>query len=586
MAFGVPGAATNVADEPNSPTPIQPTWDQLMNGSLDTQFVEVRGMIGSLQNRKDGWSAVELRTRNGVLKLVLLRSGLRGALLEKSSGSVVRVRGHLSVDRDSANQRVIAGQIRMRDAELIVDQPVPVDMFAVPAKTAAALTRSDPEYDVFRWVKVSGQIIHVRSRLYFLMDGRDGLRFVTDKPLNLEAGDLVEVSGYQDVLSAAAPVLRGAVARKTGHAPLPQPRPLSAEDLVRPAFDSTWVRVEGLLSNVRQTGSELVLEIHSGQWRYWARLNVEKEPAPPLPIGSRLELTGTYCAQGEYKVIGPDVAALDLLLNSPSNIKLVSKPAWWTLQRLLVVVGVLVCLLIATMLWVTQLHRQVRLRTAELGAQIQQRQRAEHAREMEMERTRIAQDLHDELGSGITEISMLAARARSESTSKETRPRHLEEIGEKARAVVTALDEIVWTMNPRHDSLASLVSYFSLYADRFLGLANIAWRLESPGELPDHLVNSHQRHQLFLAFKEALNNVVRHAGATEVRLIFRIENGELQLAVADNGRGLATGDRTQAMDGVANMRSRVEKLGGRFEIVSEPESGMTVWFCVPINQNS
>ena len=129
-------------------------------------------------------------------------------------------------------------------------------------------------------------------------------------------------------------------------------------------------------------------------------------------------------------------------------------------------------------MWITQLHRKVEQRTAELENQIQERQRVEHQRAMEQERARIAQDLHDELGSGITEISMLAARAGSASAPDEKRARYLEQMGDKAREMVTALDEIVWAMNPKHDSLVSLVSYFCLYADRFLGLANIAWRLE------------------------------------------------------------------------------------------------------------
>ena len=432
-----------VSSAPPAGEPVQPTWDQLMNGSLDSQFVEVRGMMGSLLNRKDGWSVVELRTKKGDLKVSLLRSALKGGPLEQHASAVVRLRGRLLVDRDPANQRVIAGQIRMREAELIVEQPAPVDMFAVPSKTAAALTRSNPDYDAFRWVKVSGQIIHVRSRLFFMMDGGDGLRFVTDNVQNnLKPGDLVEVVGYQDVLSAAAPVLRGAVVRKTGQAPLPEPRRLSTGELILPASDSKWVRVEGVLTEVKRAGADQVLEIHSGQWRYWARLDGDKDSLPALRIGSRLELTGAYCAQGGYKAIGPDVAALDLLLNSSAGIKVLATPTWWTLQRLLVVVGVLVCLLVASVLWVTQLHRQVRQRSAELAAEIQERQVIEHRHAMEQERARIAQDLHDELGSGITEIGMLAARAKSASASDEKRDRYLDEMGGRARDMVAALDEI------------------------------------------------------------------------------------------------------------------------------------------------
>ncbi|HEY3913921.1 MAG TPA: histidine kinase dimerization/phosphoacceptor domain-containing protein [Verrucomicrobiae bacterium] len=102
---------------------------------------------------------------------------------------------------------------------------------------------------------------------------------------------------------------------------------------------------------------------------------------------------------------------------------------------------------------------------------------------MEQERARIAQDLHDELGSGFTEITMLSARAKST-----TRDGYLDQMADKARQMVTALDEIVWAMNPTHDSLASMISYFWLYAERFLGLANIAWRLDGPFQMEDHVV--------------------------------------------------------------------------------------------------
>jgi signal transduction histidine kinase len=153
----------------------------------------------------------------------------------------------------------------------------------------------------------------------------------------------------------------------------------------------------------------------------------------------------------------------------------------------------------------------------------------------------------------------------------------------QARQMVVALDEIVWAMNPTHDSLASMVSYFSIYAERFLGLANIAWRLEGPFNLDDHAVDSRHRHQLFLAFKEALTNVVRHAGATEVRLHIQRDNGQVRLTIADNGRGWIEAGQTEEMDGLANMRARLEKLGGRFEVTSKTGQGTMVRFELPLH---
>lgn len=97
------------------------------------------------------------------------------------------------------------------------------------------------------------------------------------------------------------------------------------------------------------------------------------------------------------------------------------------------------------------------------------------------------------------------------------------------------------------------------------------------------MVDSRYRHQLFLAFKEALTNVVRHAEATEVRVGFQVEQAQLRLTVSDNGRGFSSAAQTAAMDGVANMRARIEKLGGKFEITGDAGSGTTVRFYVPLN---
>jgi signal transduction histidine kinase len=272
-----------------------------------------------------------------------------------------------------------------------------------------------------------------------------------------------------------------------------------------------------------------------------------------------------------------------LLLHSPADIVVLARPPWWTLTRLLVILGALGCVLAVTLLWISQLRRTVERRGAELEIQIRERQRIQQQHALEQERGRIAQDLHDELGSGLTEISMLGARARSAPANVQARGGYLEQMADTARQMVVALDEIVWAMNPTHDSLASMVSYFSLYADRFLGLAGIAWQLEEPPEPGDYTVDSNHRHQLFLSFKEALTNVVRHSGATEVRLRFQVEAGQLCLTISDNGRGwIATGP-TEEMDGLANMRARLAKLGGRFDVSRISPQGTTVRFLLKIS---
>jgi len=560
------------------PGPVKPTWDQIINGSLDAQQVELQGVVTAVQT-----NGLTLLMRGGVIRIELRLSNQNAPDLQEFENALVRLRGCLFASWDYVTHQVRMGDVRIYAADILVDQPAPEDLFSSPRKTAGELLLFDPQASVFQRVKVSGQIVHIRPPEHFLMDGERGLRFITKQPVALEIGDTVEVVGFPDLLGSASPVLREAVTRKASHAPLPKAKALTADTLVRADHDATRVKVEGKLTDIRRTPTDIELEMQHGVRTFAAHLRVAGAPAPSLAIDSRLELTGVYAGLGGNRAAGQDIATFELLLQSPSDIKVLARPPWWTLKRLLVIVGALATVLAAAALWITQLHRQVEERTAELGAQIQQRQRAEHQHAMEQERARIAQDLHDELGSGITEISMLAARARSASAPEEKRGSHLDLVGDKARQLVTALDEIVWATNPHHDSLASLVSYFSLYADRFLGLANISWRLDGAAGAPDYAVNSRLRHQLFLVFKEALNNVVRHSGATEVRVGLQVADGRLKLSIRDNGRGFAAGARTEEMDGIRNMRTRIEKLGGRFEISSEAGHGTTLRCEMPTN---
>jgi signal transduction histidine kinase len=561
------------------PGPVRPAWDQLMSGSLDAQYVEFAGVVTAVQT-----NFVTLLTSGGIVKVDVRPNGVSdGAELKQFENALVRVRGCLFATWDYITHQVRMGEIRMYGPDILVDQPAPADLFSTPRKTAAELRLFDPQAGAFQRVKVAGQLVFVAEGQSFLIDGGEGLRFVPQQVLDMKLGDTIEVVGFPDLLGGASPVLREAVARKTGHSPLPSPTVLSATNMLSATHDATLVKVEGSLVNIHETRPDTVLEMQNGVRAFTARIKHAGESTLSLTAGSRLELTGVYAGLGGNRAVGQEITSFELLIDSVAGIKVLARPPWWTLKRLLVATGALGCVLAAAGLWITQLHRQVDERSAQLAAQIQERQQIEHQRTMEEERTRIAQDLHDELGSGITEIGMLAARAKSTGASDEKRERHLDQVGAKARELVTALDEIVWAMNPRHDSVASVVSYLSLYAERFLKLANISWRLDGPNGTVDQVVDSRRRHQLFLAFKEALTNVVRHSGASEVQLNIRCDAAKVLVAIADNGRGLPTGSRTENMDGVSNMRNRIEKLGGRFEITGHEGMGTTVRFDVPYN---
>ena len=556
------------------PNPIRPTWDQLLNGSMHCQYVELEGVVTMM----DG-DTISLLTRDGRIKVQL--DSTAPLLPKTDENALVRLRGCLFADWDKQAQRVMVGNIRINQQWVDVVQPAPVDPFAIPAKHIGELLQFDPQAGSLQRVKISGQIVYLGDAGCFLMDGNNGLRFIPAGAMNAHVCDLVDVVGFPD-LSGPSPVLREAVVRRLAVAELPTAHKLEADNLLRDDYDSTLVEVDGVLLGVNSKPEGEVLEMQSGLRRFTVTVKDKAGLNGPLTPGSRLELTGVYVGLGGNWVLGRPIDSFQLLLNSGFDIKVLSRPPWWTLTRLLSAVGVLLGVLIAALIWIKLLHRQVAERTLQLETQIQKRQRAEHQQAVEQERARIAQDLHDDLGAGLTEVNMLTSLVKSPATSAEEKARYVDELNEKALRMVTSLDEIVWAMNPRNDTIASLASYFGAYAQQLTELASVACGLDVADDLPDYPLDPKFRQELFLAFKEALTNVVRHARANKVWLRMSVQDHALIVTVADDGCGMNPGKRDAGADGLANMQKRLGALGGHCDIQSKPQMGTTVRFQVPL----
>jgi signal transduction histidine kinase len=220
----------------------------------------------------------------------------------------------------------------------------------------------------------------------------------------------------------------------------------------------------------------------------------------------------------------------------------------------------------------------------------------ERERAIERERARIAQDIHDDLGASLTRITLLSESVRYSHTadSSAVTP-EIDQIYSTARELTRAMDEIVWAVNPQHDTLDSLATYLGKFAQDFLRAAGVRCRLDLPLELPPLPLTSETRHNLFLAFKEALHNAVKHASATEVRIQLKIDPEEFTLSVEDNGKGLAAREgisvaggaagpafRFETGHGLKNMRQRLVEIGGRCQVESNLETGVCVRFIVPV----
>jgi len=198
-------------------------------------------------------------------------------------------------------------------------------------------------------------------------------------------------------------------------------------------------------------------------------------------------------------------------------------------------------------------------------------ERLERQHVLERERTRIAQDIHDDLGASLTLIAVLGDLAIKEKTSD-----RIEKMSGMAREAVKSLDEIVWAVNPRNDTLAHLIDYAGQFATDYLRDAGIRCLLDFPEQSPVREVPANVRHNLFLVVKEALQNIVKHAAATEVWLRITVTSQGLRVVVEDNGRGFVAPPENALADGLRNIRHRLAEIGGQCRIASRPGAGTVI----------
>ncbi len=194
-----------------------------------------------------------------------------------------------------------------------------------------------------------------------------------------------------------------------------------------------------------------------------------------------------------------------------------------------------------------------------------------HEAALAEERSRIARDMHDEVGARLSQLALLQdlILRRHASLPADTQ-QSLRELAVSTRDTVNALDQVVWAVNPLHDTLTGLAEYLAYAASSYLTPLDITCRLDAPYEWPELPVRAQVRHQLILAFREALQNVVKHSGARNVTLTMRYEAPRFTVTLADDGRGLPADLAGVGKEGLANMRTRLASIGGVAEIRNRP----------------
>jgi signal transduction histidine kinase/ligand-binding sensor domain-containing protein len=208
--------------------------------------------------------------------------------------------------------------------------------------------------------------------------------------------------------------------------------------------------------------------------------------------------------------------------------------------------------------------------------------RLEKEQAVEKERNRISRDMHDDLGSGLTKIAIMSEVVKKQIHEPEKAKQQLENISESSRELVDSLQDIIWVLNPKNDTLESLAAYTREYGLKYFEPFGTEMRFNYPEKFPDIKLSEETRRNIFLTIKETFNNIGKHAWCNQVTLTIEQTVSSIFLKIEDDGKGFDTGNVRQFGNGLINMKNRIEQAGGIYKIESCPGKGTRTIIEIPV----
>jgi signal transduction histidine kinase len=296
----------------------------------------------------------------------------------------------------------------------------------------------------------------------------------------------------------------------------------------------------------------------------------------PLPWSTDYKKEYTNLTSGDYifKIWGKDYAAN---ISGPLEFNFTILPPFWLSWWF----GALTALLVSYLIYISikrYIYYKVKKRLAYL----------ERAQLLERERTRISQDMHDSIGSNLTRIVVLSELLNDDLSKESSKSmvsllsKKVLAVGEMAREIIDTMNEIIWSINPIYDNLENLVNYMTKLANEILDEKKINSKLNISEKIPNVSITPEFRRNLYLIFKEALNNIIKHSEANEVEINILVEANNFIFSIEDNGVGFTENFKNSSMKlhmGIENMKKRASLLDGELKIEAIPGSGTRINFC-------
>jgi signal transduction histidine kinase len=570
-----------ILGEGKFPTARPVSFEDLISGREDSQFVEVNGVVRSVQlDARNKLYAIELATGGGRLAVTALELPVpRG---DELTDSTVKVRGVCCTQFNQRRQLFGTRLLIPRSEDLRVEQPTPKDPFAGPTQTIGSLLQFAPEGAYGHRVKVAGTVIYRQTEeALYIEDLAGGLYLETQQGGTLAPGDKVEVAGFP-AQGEYTPMLQDAIFRKVGSGPAPVADELTGDEALKGTHDCRLVRIKASVVERARKSREEFLVLDSGGVIFQAYL--ERRPRSSdlayVQNGSQVAVTGVCLIEKGSEWFAGEAwraKSFRVLMRSAGDLTVLKRPPWWTLKRLSIAFGVLTGAVLLAFAWVAVLRRRVARQTQIIAQKLQ----AEAALTREIleasnrEQRRIGQDLHDGVCQQLAAIAyrtdVLAGQLQEKDDSVLG---EAEKIGQLIAETISQTRGVARGLFPVRLEENGLVSALEEMAANASSLYGINCRFDCE-RMPLGIENGTALHLYYIA-QEAVLNAAKHSRATLVLISLAGTNGRFELTVQDDGAGFDLPGTDSSGMGIRIMRYRARVIGATLDLKSKVTQGTTV----------
>jgi signal transduction histidine kinase len=600
----LPTAVTVHGSKPvPSGSPIDPK--QFFAGSDAGTRVEVRGIVQAVESLGSNWQ-LAVDSDFGIVPVAVAASVLDNPA--QLVDAEVRVRG-VAASLFNARGELLSPRLLCGVAGDIIIEKAPPPPASIPLVPLDDLMKFSPEARARHRVRVRGTVTNsVPGRYVYLQHLNRAIRVETIDSVAFSQGDVVEVIGFIEQRSFIA-MLVGAEGHKIGQGPVPAPIDITPREIIAinaaakfnglPAqphdFGGHLVRFPARLLAVQDkfehhpNSRRLVLD-SEGMMLAAELIGRDGETFPTLLPDSILQVTGIVQLDYPEKILPtPQMHAyrLDIFLQNAADIVVLSEPNWWTPERTMRVLAVGSLPLVGALIWVWQLRRQVNRKTLELGVEMRARRDAVIEFDATMrERTRLAANLHDTLLQTMSGLTYQLEACEAESIPREVRAsNHLDTARRMVQRGQEDLRGTVWALRVLPFKGRTLADALRVTAERMQEGHPVAISVVSKGETP--AVSEFVAGNLLLIAQEAINNALKHAQARNIKITLSVSGdpGRICLEVEDDGIGFTPATiptTTSDHFGLLGMQERAERLGGVFELQSNPGHGTRIRVRIPM----